>query len=230
MRNGLGKSTLIEIIHFGFGSDPRQGESVLVDPLKGWTFTIELELNHSIVAVSRNTAAPKTVRLEGHFEDWPIKPKHDKKQNLKTLSIKDWTAVLGYFMFGIPVEGFPDSYSPTFRSLLPYFVRRGRDAFSIAFEHHRKQHEWDKQTNNAFLLDLAWEDASEWQRLRDRKKHLDNIRLASKAGILREIFGSPGELEAEKVRLETTIAQNQRGLDGHEVGFGLPPYPVAQTG
>lgn len=216
-RNGLGKSTLIEIIHFGLGSELRKGESVLVEPLKGWTFTIELELNKSIVTVSRNTATPKTVTLEGHFGDWPIKPKHDKKQNLHSLSLKEWTAVLGYFMFRVPVEGFPYGYAPRFRSLIPYFVRRGRDAFSIAFEHHRKQLEWDKQINNAFLLDLAWEDASEWQRLRDTKKHLDNLRSASKAGIFREFFGSLGELEAEKIRLETTIEQNRIGLDTFNV-------------
>ena len=110
-------------------------------------------------------------------------------------------------MFGVPCEGFPYEYAPKFRSLLPYFVRRGRDAFSIAFEHYRKQLEWDKQVNNAFLLDiLAWEDASDWQELRHKKKHLDNLRLASKAGIFGEMFGSSGELkEAEKIRLEFTI-------------------------
>ncbi len=64
---------------------------------------------------------------------------------------------------------------------------------------------------------LAWEDASEWQRLRDTKKHLDNLRSASKAGVFREIFGSPGELEAEKIRLEATINQNQKGLDTFNV-------------
>ncbi len=216
-RNGLGKSTLNDIIHFCLGSDPRQGESVLVEPLKGWTFSVELELGGSIVLVSRNTSTSKIVRLEGHFEKWPIKPRLDKKSNVYTLTIKDWTAVLGFFMFGVPVEGFPVTYAPKFRSLIAYFVRKGRDAFSIAFEHYRKQLEWDKQVNNAFLLDLAWEDASDWQRLRDRKSHLDNLRSALKAGVFQTIFGSPGELEAEKIRLEIVVKQNQRGLDTFNV-------------
>jgi uncharacterized protein YydD (DUF2326 family) len=215
-RNGLGKSTLIEIIHFCLGSEPRRGESVLVPPLAGWAFTLELELDHSIVTVSRNTSEPKFVSLEGSFDNWPIKPKLDKNGQ-QTLVVKDWTVVLGHFMFGIPPHGFPQDYAPNFRSLIPYFVRRGRDAFSLPFEHHRKQFEWDKQINNAFLLDLAWEDASEWQELRDKKKHLDNLRAASKAGIFREIFGSSGELEAEKIRLEGTIAQNQIGLNTFNV-------------
>ncbi len=92
-RNGFGKSTLIEIIHFCLGSDPRKGESVLVPPLAGWTFTLEIELAHSIVTVSRNTTTLKFVSLEGHFDNWPIKPKLDKKQGQRTLAIKDWTAI-----------------------------------------------------------------------------------------------------------------------------------------
>src|SRR3954468_6308076 len=63
-RNGLGKSTLVEIIHFCVGSEPRQGESILVEPLSGWAFTMEFELDSSIVAVTRNTKSSKVVALD----------------------------------------------------------------------------------------------------------------------------------------------------------------------
>lgn len=224
-RNGLGKSTLIDIIHFTLGSEPRAGEGLLVDPLKGWTFTTELDLNGSIVSVSRNTATPKVIILQGHFDDWPIKPNYNKEMREFTLSNKEWTSVLGHFMFGLPIEGYPFNYTPKFRSLISYFVRRTKDAFSTPFEHYRKQIEWDKQVNNAFLLGLAWEDASEWQRLRDTKNHIDNLRKAAKAGLLNELLGSLGELEAEKIRLEGSIDQYQRGLSSFNI---LPQYYEVQ--
>ncbi len=84
-------------------------------------------------------------------------------------------------MFGLPLAGFVRTYAPTFRSLISYFIRRGKDAYSEAFEHYRKQHEWDRQVNNAFLLDLAWEDASEWQKLKDKKTSLEELKNAKEA-------------------------------------------------
>ena len=44
-RNGLGKTTLIEIIHFCLGAQPRRNRGVMVSPLKGWTFTLEMTVN-----------------------------------------------------------------------------------------------------------------------------------------------------------------------------------------
>ena len=41
-RNGLGKSTLIEIIHFCLGNS--KGESLSKKEVNGWTFTIDIDL------------------------------------------------------------------------------------------------------------------------------------------------------------------------------------------
>ena len=69
-------------------------------------------------------------------------------------------------------------YPPTFRSLICYMARRGRDAFSTPFEHYRKQLEWDKQVNNAFLLGLSWENAQAWQKLKDNEAEFSTLKVA----------------------------------------------------
>lgn len=52
-RNGLGKSTLIEIIHFCLGSNL---SGALTDSrLSDWTFSLEMDLAKEFVSVSRNT-------------------------------------------------------------------------------------------------------------------------------------------------------------------------------
>ena len=43
-RNGLGKSTLIEIIHFCLGSNVQRGQGLSIEPLRGWEFTLEITL------------------------------------------------------------------------------------------------------------------------------------------------------------------------------------------
>ena len=39
-RNGLGKTTLFEIVHFCLGAGTRRNQGLLVAPLDGWTFTL----------------------------------------------------------------------------------------------------------------------------------------------------------------------------------------------
>jgi uncharacterized protein YydD (DUF2326 family) len=107
---------------------------------------------------------------------------------------------VGNLFFGLPIEG-EGKYQPTFRSLVSFFIRRHKDAFSTPFEHHTKQVEWDKQVNNAFLLGLAWEDAADLQSIKDRKKGLESLKKAAKTGVVKGFVGSLGDLEARRVRL-----------------------------
>ncbi|MEH2261789.1 hypothetical protein [Nostoc sp.] len=116
--------------------------------------------------------------------------------------MEEWKAVLGNLTFGLTIDNEAKKYKPTFRGLISYFIRRGRDAFSTPFEHHPKQPGWDKQVNNAFLLGLAWEEARDLQLLKDKQKLIADIKKLKKdteAGVAIGIFGSLGELEALKV-------------------------------
>src|SRR4051794_18471541 len=69
-RNGLGKTTLIDIIHFCLGGKADKKNRVMATRLKGWTFSLELDLRGMRYAVSRNTAEPKRVMLDGDFSEW----------------------------------------------------------------------------------------------------------------------------------------------------------------
>ena len=220
-RKGLGKSTLIEIIHFCLGAGTRKDEGLIVEPLHDWTFTVELELATGIVTASRNTARPNRINIDGPTDAWPIAPSFNKKSGLKSYSPKDWCAILGNLMFGLPIDESSRKYAPTFRSLISYFIRHGSDAFSNPFEHYRTQQGWDVQVNNTFLLDLNWRHASDLQSLKDRKKHLDNLKRGLKEGVLVKYLGTIGELEAEEVRIRAQIEENQAGLASFNV---LPQY------
>ena len=149
---------------------------------------------------------------------WPIQPK--EKEGQKILSLTNWKALLGNLLFDLPIDNEVQKFKPTFRSLISYFIRRGRDAFSTPFEHHRKQLEWEKQVNNAFLLGLAWEDARDLQLLKDRQKLLEDIKKFKKdteTGVAIGILGSLGELEALKVEVESQLRERKRTLSNFRV-------------
>ncbi len=216
-RNGLGKSTLIEIIHFCLGAD--KGETLKKPELEDWTFTLKLDLAGETYSVSRNTAYQRKIIIEGNCSDWIIKPEIDKKTGRQIMSVLDWNKVLGTLIFGIQAMYDDLKYVPTFRSLIAYFVRRNgqRGGFLNPFENHQHQKEWDKQVNNAFLLGLGWEYASKLQVLKDRIKVLAQINQEAKSGMLAHLIGTVGEMEALKIRLEAQATQEGEQLDNFKV-------------
>lgn len=223
-RNGLGKSTLIEIIHFCLGAKALKNKGLVVEALAGWEFSLELQIGQKQIIVTRSIDAPSEVLIEGDVSAWPIRQKRSSGEN--KYSIKEWNLLLGYLYFGLPIDGEGKKYEPSFRSLIPFFIRRHKDAFSTPFEHHRKQKEWDKQINNSYLLGLEWEDAAELQELKDRKKGLDDFKKAAKAGIVQGFVGTLGDLEARKVRLKIQVDQEASHLQSFRVH---PQYEQVQT-
>jgi uncharacterized protein YydD (DUF2326 family) len=218
-RNGLGKTLLIEIIHFCLGASTKKNEGLRIKNLENWTFILDVTLKGKDYSIYRNTLDSSRVQIEGDVSGWPIKPGFDHKERKYILSVKDWNLLLGFLVFGLPVEIANRKYSPTFRSLISYFIRRGVSGFISPFKHYPQQNEWDIQVNNAFLLGLNWEYASDFQVLKDNEKILNELKKAANQGLLTGYAGSMGELEAERVRLEDQIAQ----LDSQLKTFKVHP-------
>lgn len=210
-RNGLGKTSLIQIIHFCLGGNPSR--TLSNNKLADWTFTLDFEISRKKYSVSRNTTNYKNVIIEGDCGDWPIKPEVDKETGKQLMRMNDWRRALGVLIFGMQLT-YMEEYAPTFRSCISYFARQDgeRGGFLEPFSQYRNQKEWDRQVNNAFLLELDWACASKWQILKDRKKVLDQIKREAESGILQQLQGSIGELEAKKIRLEEETQKQQAEL------------------
>jgi uncharacterized protein YydD (DUF2326 family) len=216
-RNGLGKSTLIELIHFCLGKGTQKGQVPVVDDLKGWECSLELELFGDRVTLSRAVDDQRRVAVAGEFSSWLVAPEWDADETKFFISLAGLRDNLAIDFFGLGSEDALPKYSPTFRSLISYFSRRGKDAYSSPFEHHRKQREWDKQVNVAFLLDLSWQDAAAWQVLKDEKAVVDQLARAVKEGVLPDYPGTEGALETERVRLAEQIVRQEAELEAFRV-------------
>jgi uncharacterized protein YydD (DUF2326 family) len=216
-RNGLGKSTLIEIIHFCLGSSPRKGTGLRVSSLRGWSFSLNLTLAGREIIVTRSIDEPAKVYLRGDTSNWVIQPRLEESE--KFYRLEEWKKLLGHLIFGLPIDE-ERQFTPNFRGLISYFIRPGKDAFSTPFEYFRKQPEWQKQVLNTFLIGLAWENASDFQKIKEEGKLLDNLKKlkkSSQGGISIGILGSRGELEAARVRIEQQLQRRQDDLSNFRV-------------
>ena len=221
-RNGLGKTTLVEVIHFCLGAQARRGQGLMTPQLRGWEFTLDLRVQDREITVTRSTDDHNRVMVRGDIEDLIASTESQDDMfplhvNEWSLHANHWTSILGDLFFDLGVEVSVPKYNPTFRSLISYFIRRGRDGFSSPFIHHRAQREWDKQVHVALLLGLAWEHASRLQELKDESNLLNNLRRAAQAGLLEGMIGTLGNLEAERVRLEVEVRRRAESLANFQV-------------
>ena len=71
--NGLGKSTLVDILHFCLGG--KRSGALSDSALEGWTFTVNMDIGGRVYSVSRTATNYAKIRVEGDCSGWPVKPK-----------------------------------------------------------------------------------------------------------------------------------------------------------
>lgn len=205
-RNGAGKSSVLEIIHFLTAGDCTEG-SIFRDPaLSEFRFGMEFDLGGKKVGVERSGAAPSEfVIVSDDTSQWPVQPEASKTGE-KILSQKNWDRVLGALMFGLDEQTIGKArmaYSPTFRSLFTYFVRRLPGGFTEPHLHFVQSKPANWQVALSYLLGLDWTIAQEWQVVRDEEDEIRKLRAAVGEGDLAEIVGKKAQLRSEIASAET---------------------------
>ncbi|WP_298627704.1 hypothetical protein [uncultured Legionella sp.] len=210
-RNGLGKTTFINIMHFCLGADLNK-KDLPIEKIEDWIFFMELEIYGEKITASRSISNPNIVKIQGNPTNFPVNVEQDSKDQFQFYKISDWKVLLGMCLFGLPATP-KAKYSPTFRNLISYFIRSGIDAYSKPFSYFRGQPAWSIQVHNAFLLGLNWLLASTAQEIKDKSKVVNSLNSAIKF----EIEPSKGELEAERIHLQLEFDKDKASLSKFEV-------------
>lgn len=222
-RNGAGKSSLVEVIHFLTGADSNQDSIFRLKELEPWTFSMDFDLGGKRAEVSRSGQQPRKVNvLAGDTSEWPVAPTPDSETGTQFLTNTQWKVVLGAKMFGLrngEEEGSPSArFGPTFRSLFSYFARRQKSrAFSSAKKQAEMQATWDEQVAVSYLLGLDWTIPQQWEVVRENEKSLKELRKAAREGAFGSVFSTTADLRTRLALAEDNTRRLREEIDSFRV-------------
>ncbi len=195
--NGLGKSTLLDIIDFCLGGSAKTGKKLIIDPLKEWVFTLEATVAGNRVKISRAVSSHNRIVIEGDTEGWCDQPDLDDDTAEHFFNLTRWRKLLGWALFGLSPNDETYQHKPTYRSLISYFIRTKPGAYITPFKYLPQQKGIIAKVNIAYLLDLGWENVSKIEELEETRLGLNALSKGKVSGV-----STIGELEAERVQLE----------------------------
>lgn len=211
-RNGLGKTLLVEIINYCLGSNI--AGTLKKEEMLGWSFSLECEINDSIFIFTRSTEEPNHIHIQGSIEELYLSPSVDGLTKFHVDLVK---SALGKAIFGLSPSTAKSENAPSYRTLMSYFIRTDKTAFNEPFAYFAQQQTWSKQVNNAYLLGLDWELASKLHAIKSELDDLGDINKAIESGVLNDFGGTIGELETEKITLESRLEKTESRLRDFKV-------------
>ncbi len=193
-RNRAGKTSLIEVLHFLLGAECRSDSIFRTEALRDAWFGMDIDLAGPMVHVARRGAKCGQIRVNGDASTWPVSPV--EKAGGAWLGNDDWATVLGARFFGL--SGTDSAWSPKFRQLISYFIRRERaGGFQSPMTQGSQQKLADQQVALAYLIGLDWTIPQQWQAVREREERLRQLKRALGDGVLGSPIGTAASLRPQ---------------------------------
>ena len=217
-RNGAGKSSVIELLHFLLGGRAERGSLPLKPELVEYVFSLELEWpplesSHPL-RVSRGGKSREQIVFNPALS---IAGKEDLTGAGQATNV-EWQAAIESVLFRLPL----DHPCVSGRSMLSYYIRRpSAHSFNEATRHHPMQSSSDVAGNLCYLFGLNWHIAAEYKDVADKEGLRRKLRQAAKDPVLGRIVGNAAELRSQIAVAEQRAQVLERQLNEFRV---LPEY------
>ena len=213
-RNGTGKTSFVELLHFILGGDAGPDSIFRTEALAPYEFGMDVDMplrdgvgEVETIRVRRSGVQHGTLSIEG----W----KSVLGEEQQPIRQAEWKARLFERMLGI--FDLP-SFSPSGRSVLSYVLRRqGSGGFQSPEKQSSQQALWDQQVNLSYIFGLDWNIPRDWHLVRQREKGLSDLRKAAREGTLGSPVGDVGELRAALIVAERAAARTRDQVSSFRV-------------
>lgn len=229
-RNGAGKTSLVELIHFLLGGNSEAGSIFKDDELRDFVFGLSFVLGDGMTSVERSGQKPSNIAVRTESSDVTLHTLRSFDWDGEFISNTNWRRTLGSVMFGL--KGDQDEvgatrFGPTFRSLFPYFARRqAGGGFSSPFKTNGQQQLSDSQVAVSFLLGLDWTISQQWQLVREREKALRTLKTEAAKGTFGSMIGTTADLRTQLTVSEDRARRLRENVQGFRV---LPEYRALEA-
>jgi uncharacterized protein YydD (DUF2326 family) len=212
-RNGAGKSSSIELLHFLLGMGRLTGSVLQNAALQLDRFSLRLDWPSAPdgVTASRSLNKRSRITLEPN-----VAASAALVQTAGDATVSEWLTVIGRDLFG-----FPDEHSGiSARTLLGLYIRRvSQHSMDDPVKTFPTQPVAEATTNVAYLLGLNWRLAAGYQQLAGRESLRKKLKAATKDPAFGLIVGTVSELRGQVAATTVRV----RGLEDQVAAFRVVP-------
>ena len=217
-RNGAGKTSFVELIHFLFGADARPKSIFRSEMLQDWAFNVSFSVDGDVVHASRCGMKPSKITCISECLGWPTMAGSDLLSDGLVLKNEDWKRELGALWFGLSEADDGERFRPTFRSLFSMVARRQESGgFLRPTQHAEKQQLWDQQATISHLIGLDTTIPARFQELRVQARVAGDLRRHAKSGELGRYLGKAAELRTLLAVAEARSERLRRQIENFRV-------------
>lgn len=216
-RNGTGKSSLVELLHFLLGANAGKKSLASRRPLQNITFALTLDWpGNGQTTVQRKGSDPGFVRLDPDV-------RHDSDSLFDVagpavIPTTEWNRLVEHALFGLG----PDHPGISGRTMLSFLIRRiAAKAFNDAVRTFPQQSEAEATANLAYLLGLDWRLAAEFRELAARESTRRQLRKAVDDPVWGRIVGSVADLRGQIALAENEVSRLKEQIGSFRV---VPAY------
>lgn len=196
--NGTGKTSMIQIINFCFGSSTEKISTY--EDFNKEEFSVDIVVDNKTVTLSRspkNSTKIKVIDRERLLSDEIL------EDDIKTV---DWVKEkLNNIIFGIKNEEI------TFRNLISPFMKRGAFAFNNIYKTHAMETNIVTQLKNSFLMDVPIEPIIELKNLIEERESFLKLKEIKETDIIWK-KENQGTLKSKIKNLNQEINENEEKL------------------